>query len=128
MGYPRDLAEAILAILISVAAFAAIWLRHCWSVCGGVVQLVRVPACHAGGRGFESRPCSRLACRDSALFFGNRLKLRGTDGYHNRALELQVTINWTMNGPRNGLRRETAKALTYEEPNNLTHPALIFSS
>ncbi len=31
-------------------------------------------------------------CRDSAPSFGNCLKLRGTDGYQNRALEPQVTI------------------------------------
>ena len=29
---------------------------------GPVVQLVRIPACHAGGRGFESRPDRQVQC------------------------------------------------------------------
>ena len=29
-------------------------------ICGLVVQLVRMPACHAGGRGFESLPGRQL--------------------------------------------------------------------
>ncbi len=39
---------------------------------GPVVQLVRTPACHAGGREFESRPDrtkkSRYLIRDSGFF------------------------------------------------------------
>ena len=42
--------------------------------------------------GGDDETRTRDLCRDSALFFGNCLKLHGTDGYQNRGLELQVTI------------------------------------
>ena len=34
---------------------------------GAVVQLVRIPACHAGGREFESRPHRRRERRMSSM-------------------------------------------------------------
>jgi hypothetical protein len=41
--------------------------------------------------GGDDETRTRDLCRDSARFFGNCLKLRGTDGYLNRVLEPQVT-------------------------------------
>ena len=38
---------------------------------GAVVQLVRMLACHAGGRGFESRPLRHIERRDAKVAHEN---------------------------------------------------------
>ena len=43
---------------------------------GGVVQLVRTPACHAGGRGFESRRSRSFYKPLSCIWKGARGVLR----------------------------------------------------
>ena len=40
-----------------------------------VVQLVRIPACHAGGRGFESRPDRKLFRNEELFYSAQVLKL-----------------------------------------------------
>jgi CheY-like chemotaxis protein len=42
--------------------------------------------------GGDDETRTRDLCRDSPESYGNYLKLRGTDGYQNRALEPSVTI------------------------------------
>lgn len=50
LGASQKKSPVAIAVLISFCTFAEQNNR------GAVVQLVRIPACHAGGHGFESRP------------------------------------------------------------------------
>ena len=48
---------------------------------GPVVQLVRMPACHAGGRGFESRPVRHLSNAKIYLSSPKNSKCPRTQGF-----------------------------------------------
>ncbi len=74
-----------------------------------VVQLVRIPACHAGGRGFESRPyrksCKIPESNDSGIFlfeivyFGLAAKLRLRKAAASRSLTPRRLAKFTLQAP-----------------------------
>ncbi len=76
---------------------------------GVVVQLVRIPACHAGGRGFESRPyrksCKIPESNDSGIFlfeivyFGLAAKLRLRKAAASRSLAPRRLAKFTPQAP-----------------------------
>ena len=49
-------------------------LRPLFKITGSVVQLVRMPPCHGGGRGFESRPVRKASSKEGAFVFQEVLK------------------------------------------------------
>ena len=75
---------------------------------GVVVQLVRIPACHAGGRGFESRPLRQFEGRTRVRPF----RIRAADGRSRRAAVRHAPRGSRRRKDRSGDVRSRAQAQT----------------
>ena len=68
-----------------------------------VVQLVRIPACHAGGRGFESRPLRQQEVRQRSLESAKSLIRKETGGFLFSASFVKVLQFSSIRGRINGI-------------------------
>ena len=67
---------------------------------GVVVQLVRIPACHAGGRGFEPRPLRQINAPKGAFFLPACGTIRPHQAYffQNGSLDMLQKLNERIQG------------------------------